>query len=421
MAKKKKHKITEHERIRLEQAQHRKEFLGKLQIYCDDWGGKGTYALFPQRFIESVYETRFYSFKLDKHKDSSLTVHGLRKTKKIFSDILKSHTFSFIPGKKEISFDDFITVGFTIHNLTNWCNVNDEHQDWAPVVAERLSKAIEPTVFGNAIEELQKIITNLLHFLSAIEKWILCISYTSRQGENGLKGIETIFEINAHKAIIKHFTLNGEKRPAYQVMWCSFDEFSPFAQIKPSLFNVTTENDDPLDVYIQSHALLRLHERIDCIISQSIQIGVYSSIQDNPKVLVIDKQKALLEYRIAKQKLGYLVCEYVDNVIFIRTFLFITNNGTPEGKKLFDLTGLGKLDKKYLELDKLSSYIKSDIGNNELLKTLFTEAGCECLLHIDPEVESKAQKQSRQSFASHITQYLKKDSETFDFFDEVDD
>jgi hypothetical protein len=38
--------------------------------------------------------------------------------------------------------------------------------------------------------------------------------------------------------------------------------------------------------------------------------------------------------------------------LVIRSFLFLTNDGTPEGWKLRALTGLAKRDKKYLEIEK---------------------------------------------------------------------
>ena len=51
--------------------------------------------------------------------------------------------------------------------------------------------------------------------------------------------------------------------------------------------------------------------------------------------------------------------DIIEGKIVIRTFLFVTNNGTPEGKKLAQITGLQKLDKKYLALDKLSTFMTS--------------------------------------------------------------
>jgi hypothetical protein len=69
-------------------------------------------------------------------------------------------------------------------------------------------------------------------------------------------------------------------------------------------------------------------------------------------------------------------------MLVIRTFLFITNNGTPEGKKLHELVGLQKQDKKYLALDKVSTFINHDLRTNETMRRLFIEAGCGDLLEL---------------------------------------
>lgn len=51
-----------------------------------------------------------------------------------------------------------------------------------------------------------------------------------------------------------------------------------------------------------------------------------------------------------------------------------------EGRKLRALTGLAKQDKKYLEIDKLSTFTAYRIHEDEELSALFREAGCGSLL-----------------------------------------
>lgn len=90
----------------------------------------------------------------------------------------------------------------------------------------------------------------------------------------------------------------------------------------------------------------------------------------------------LMEFRYFNTKAGYFRLDIIDGKIIIRTFLFVTNNGTPEGQKLGSNTGLQKLDKKYLAIDKLSTFMTSDIGKNENVKKIFIDAGCQCLLEL---------------------------------------
>lgn len=79
-------------------------------------------------------------------------------------------------------------------------------------------------------------------------------------------------------------------------------------------------------------------------------------------------------------KFGYFVIGRVDDDFVVHTFLFLTNEGTPEGKKLKELAQLERLDKDYLGLDSLAAYVDFDIKTDPRLKEIFYEAGCGSLL-----------------------------------------
>ena len=161
-------------------------------------------------------------------------------------------------------------------------------------------------------------------------------------------------------------------------------------------------------MYIQKHAFRRLDERLDSLPRSTTHSYLYASML-TPELHPIGENRALIAYTIVNTKMGYLVAEYIDGAVLIHTFLFITNNGTPEGKKLYEFTGLGMLDKKYLALDKMSSFIKSDIGKNEKLKTVFEKAGCGCLLNIDDFLQRISTKQADNKNTDLILRYLKTD------------
>ena len=40
------------------------------------------------------------------------------------------------------------------------------------------------------------------------------------------------------------------------------------------------------------------------------------------------------------------------------------------------------LDKKYLAIDKLSSFMNSDLDKNEKVRQLLKDSGCECLINL---------------------------------------
>ena len=72
-----------------------------------------------------------------------------------------------------------------------------------------------------------------------------------------------------------------------------------------------------------------------------------------------------------------------EGIAVIRTFLFITNTGTPEGKRIHDVIHIKTIEKKYLEIDKLNTFMYSDVRNNEKLKKLFTRCNCGYLFELE--------------------------------------
>jgi len=142
----------------------------------------------------------------------------------------------------------------------------------------------------------------------------------------------------------------------------------------------------PLKVYIQSHAINRLFERIDCFWIGAVYFNLYFSLA-SPKIEYDINKTLLIEFRIFNVKAGYFRADIVDGIILIRTFLFVTNNGTPEGMLLESNTGLQKLDKKYLAIDKLSTFVNSDLDKNEEVQQLFINSGCQCLFNFYSEMK----------------------------------
>jgi len=134
-------------------------------------------------------------------------------------------------------------------------------------------------------------------------------------------------------------------------------------------------------IYIQRHALHRLEERLG-IIPGVIHHSIYELFGDQEFDYHQKGEQILLAYRLYEVKLGYLVCDLVDDKIVIRTFLFLTNDGTPESKMLSRLTKLQLLDKEYLGIDTLEGFLSFNIGADERLSALFTEAGCGGLLDL---------------------------------------
>lgn len=190
-------------------------------------------------------------------------------------------------------------------------------------------------------------------------------------------------KINRHIQERIPITIDGSTRPAVRVGWADFEVGVTWCEREASLFGLP-ESHAKLPVYIQMHAINRMEERLDGTNIDLWHWLLYNSAKNGVVHKVLNNQY-LIEYTYLNWKVGYLSAVVHEGMLVIRTFLFLTHNGTPEGKKLQELVGLQKQDKKYLALDKVSTFINHDLRSNEAMRRLFIEAGCGDLLELTEE------------------------------------
>lgn len=199
-------------------------------------------------------------------------------------------------------------------------------------------------------------------------------------------------------------TINGHSRTVYRILLIGQEQISPM-EISAERLGITgIMKNFKINVFIQQHALRRIKERLcDYFLHLNHTYIVNAILSD--AIPADDEHGFLFPLKYGEVKLGYLKAVLIGDKLIILTFLFLTNNGTPEGKKLHDLIGIQKQDKKYLGIDKLSTFILSDIKQNMLLKDLFCHAGCNGLFELPLDLLDKGS-QKEIACASYITHYL---------------
>jgi hypothetical protein len=170
-----------------------------------------------------------------------------------------------------------------------------------------------------------------------------------------------------------------------------------------------------LPVYVTEHAFTRLEERIGCGFQGQIQAEVFHALSmsfaPDYRPMWIGKDRLLMEYRLLGLKAGYLVVTIQNDAILVHTFLLITNHTTPEGTLLHQQLGLEKLDKQFLGIDRLDTFIHSDILQNEDICELFRHAGCASLIELCDKLKDNVlwkQDSEQIQLASRLREYLKK-------------
>jgi hypothetical protein len=180
-------------------------------------------------------------------------------------------------------------------------------------------------------------------------------------------------------------------REVFQLGWPDYNGNVKEIKLRPSKIGLKLRGDKSVSIYLQKHALQRLEERLGIVTGIS-HYHLYATLKSNNPVAHPQGTTTLVEYSIYEKKLRYLVCGIYEEQIVVRIFLFLTNDGTPEGNRLSELTRLGLLDKQYLGIDTLEGFLRFGIAEDPALKELFTRAGCESLLDMDdvkPFVVSK--------------------------------
>lgn len=196
-----------------------------------------------------------------------------------------------------------------------------------------------------------------------------------------LEFICDLFGFQARKSMI---TINGLKRPAFQLAKPIMSGTTPIVWISVDvslLENYYKGNKKVLDVFIQSHALTRLKERLDLLDQEAINYALWENTHTITQFINYHGY-LLFPFKVFGIKIGYLVANVTDDKLLFRTFLFITHNSSPEGTRLRKLTGLGKEDITYWKIDRLSTFVKLNEEKYPGLIQLFCEAGLEKLMDL---------------------------------------
>lgn len=78
----------------------------------------------------------------------------------------------------------------------------------------------------------------------------------------------------------------------------------------------------------------------------------------------------------------HLVVQQLPDKVLVKTFLFLTMQGTPEARKLRQRSKLCRPDIEYNRLDKLETYAFTDLRQDADLVRIINECGCGSLLDV---------------------------------------
>lgn len=388
--------------------QLRIRFFERIEYLCDTFAGPGYFKKIPQMIVEHMFQNRYPTLKAKADPSCKMDKPKVVQFNKLMNKFISDRYIELDNGGK-IYLSWYLSEGLILINYI--AEMGEVH---FPNAIE-LVEAFKPYFPGSEIHQMiEEMLVELVHdttvFLSDFTQTIINadIGETAFFDRDAVSNNVLIQEFKPDKSSI---TLDGEPRSITSLSWIDGEMKWVHTKIKPSLLGFKTGSIDiPLQVYIQKHALIKLRERID--ITPGIMHYMTFMLM-NQEVIKHHKtdNNSLVEYYLSDQKVGYLLVSLVDAKLIIRTFLFLTNDGTPEGKKLNQLLSFDKQDKKYLMIDTLPTFNSYHIEKNEHLSKLFREAGCGSLLKLGHLMEY-SQKEIKDKDPESIVKYLG-DSDNF--------
>lgn len=194
-------------------------------------------------------------------------------------------------------------------------------------------------------------------------------------------GFNIRFEMNPYKWIIELFShpaekewllRDGKRREAYACYWNKIDGRPFLQQTIPSTEIDPEMEAKELPVYIQSHALRRLKERLDVHRPKFknylllYSVGIHQLVKGEPLIACVNPDM---------KTVGYLHYELHKGALYVLTFLPLTSWNTPEGKKMNKLLRLNNDEMTYLGMDKLSFLFEMDFERLPEVKDALIESG----------------------------------------------
>jgi hypothetical protein len=358
--------------------QHRKEYDQHMWQLLRRLDAEWIYALIGSKRRDMLYDFRPLKLNLQQKGGSphKMLNEYINAT---FTNLISNHEILY-DKKTPISLHDSLYYLFILIQVIDvMCNAKEiDPTDNAPLQAFRDSCNSNYNIMYERIGTYCKFFA--VNFMGEQNPYIrfypLNTSRDHVESENIPKHRRfrstTIIEYDIIPIPTKKITINGNARTCFRLGFPDENFELAWVSVQASTIGLKGKRNFP--VYCQRHAAIRIEERLSPFTYFECMMMTATSISANTPVVHINRNTYLFPVYFDKMKIGYYLASLCDEIIVLRTFLFITSSGTPEGKKLDQLTGFTKLDKTFLAIDKISSMLNLKIEDDPELMAIFQES-----------------------------------------------
>lgn len=359
-------------------------------------------SLLSKRDRKDIYMNRTHLTQPKVAPGHLLSYESAKELAFIFREYRKSPSVTLVKGQDQISIDE----GFAVESVVNFLEGLNPGQS-----SEKLRTAFAPLVqaFKNMKNPLHSLYDTYDFILAAhnvCNRQTFGVATDVEYREFPVSGVYHLVWMKLFYPQKKALLIDGKRRPVFRLGWPNWTGKVDYQDLDTSLVgNLYKGNKAVLDIYIQSHAIRRFHERLDCLPLTFINTSMMLSFKYEKDVQVF-KNKILFPYSYYGIILGYFLADIIEDTVVIRTFLFITHHHTPEGQKLERLMGLNKNDISYWKIDRLDTFMTSSLKEDDALMEIFDQAGLAGLFEMD-EVDLNESIVSRYDWSA-LEEYIVK-------------
>ena len=348
-------------------------------------GAYDRFMKLPPREHLFLRKFQFTSVRIKAEKGSGIGDPVVNAVKKDLANYLRSKKVTLEGSDEEFTMYDLATAGQTLWQTARFTT---EEKRWEDVL-ERLGplrryfdESDESLLINIIFEFLQGISDRV----SSIDGYFIWFTWKLRYiGHH----FATVYTMHRQSCERKTAILDDKPRPVLRVGYAVQIEGIRWAAVKGEkllqYYKVDPECMYP--VFIQSHALERIRKRLNPMPAYDWQIWLSferAEISRGPA------GNLFFAVRRADCKLGYLLTDFTGGELIVRSFLFITNTGTNEGRRFNERLRVETYSKKYFKLDSLFTYLSTDICVDPFFRSVLIDCGCEGLVRFKdllPKIE----------------------------------
>ncbi len=404
---KRKHKHINKRQLSQQRAESKNNYIKQVEKFCILAGCYDAFRIIPKTELEKIYKLRSLPVKILPAEGNEVPKDIMRKFRKSMNELMPMVNVGITDKDVKINLNTYFTVASIFFEYINDLK-GDEYRDAEFVKQLKEKFKSYKDTFNTAYRKLMMCLDVICIDTGDLLKRLYWTTHSFKLAHGDTCGIENIISVHSSLPETIHDNKDSIDRQLLRVS-CGFaDKGILSVDADRGKLKVANEvNAPPIKVFIQAHALHRMKERLDSLNPFWQHLELIRAVREMKIRHRIDGN-FFIEYRLDSITVGYLVADLKDENLIIRTFLLITQNGTPEGDKFSELCGLDKIDKSFLRMDRLSTFISTDMCSNPRLKEIFQFSGCRNLLDLydNQKIKSKCSSQSKKSNALEIVKYL---------------